>query len=317
MQTRVTMEAAEDATWSALGAGGWVAFNAERWQVSAHSVRIYEGNDEAPLLETILYRDKKGRITGVPHTPYLPLRVRTRWRDPTRDNRQRLRLATALAELIRGYGTNGFVTWEPSLVDFRPFQWSAFDVEPRYTYLLDLPAASGSWGENVRKACRKAESNSFRCERTTDIRSVTQCLDASAARQRFTYQISAEDLARCSSMVGEELLRLYLCRDPEGRPASARVILHRPGSRAIDFLAGTDDAYRSSGATQMLTAFALDDLAAEGATGFDYAGANIPSVAQAKADWGGTLTLFYAVRVPGVRSVVDATLRAFDHHRRP
>jgi hypothetical protein len=111
-------------------------------------------------------------------------------------------------------------------------------------------------------------------------------------------------------MVGDEGLRLYLCLDHSGQPASARVILSKRGARAVDFLAGTELAHLHSGATQLLTAFALEDLVQAGATGFDYAGANIPRVAHAKADWGGELTSFYAVRSPGIRSIVDATLRS-------
>jgi len=41
-----------------------------------------------------------------------------------------------------------------------------------------------------------------------------------------------------------------------------------------------------------------------GDIGFDYSGANIPSVAAAKATWGGPLVPFYVLRSPDIRGLV-------------
>lgn len=301
--------------WSPLSAPGWIAFNRERWGLAGEAVRISKP-DGGPSLMTVLYRDSRGRIVSPPHTPYLPVRLDLTAVGPAvRLTRQRLLLSSLFAEIVRSYGTKGWVALEPTLADVRPFQWLAFDVEPRFTYYVDLPSDPESWNENVQKKCRLAERLGYSCERTDDLTAVAACLRGSEQRQGFTYGLSLDDLRRCRTLVGDGM-RCYLCLGPGGRPASARVNLHMRGTRAVDFMAGTDPAHLQSGATQLVIAFVLDDLARAGATGFDFAGANIQAVARAKADWGGELTPFYAVRAPGARSIVDATLRAFDLGRK-
>ena len=56
----------------------------------------------------------------------------------------------------------------------------------------------------------------------------------------------------------------------------------------------------------------MDDLAEAGATGYDFGGANLPSVAAAKAQWGGRLVPFY--RIEGGR-VIDLARHARNYVR--
>jgi hypothetical protein len=58
-----------------------------------------------------------------------------------------------------------------------------------------------------------------------------------------------------------------------------------------------------AGANQLIMSFALEDLQEAGSCGFDYAGANIPSIAAAKATWGGQLVPYYSVRQPNARAL--------------
>ncbi len=60
-------------------------------------------------------------------------------------------------------------------------------------------------------------------------------------------------------------MRAYACYSPDGEMAASAIELHKPGGRALGWLAGTKTAYLSSGVSQHLYAYIFDDLAAAGA----------------------------------------------------
>ena len=131
-----------------------------------------------------------------------------------------------------------------------------------------------------------------------------ECLKETEDRQGFSHGLTTADICLAKDLLGEEHFKCYGCYAPNGEIASARIILHSHGSRAIDWVAGTKREFLNSGATQAVIAFALENLASKGAIGFDYSGANIPNVAAAKATWGGPLVPFYVLRSPDIRGLV-------------
>jgi hypothetical protein len=62
-----------------------------------------------------------------------------------------------------------------------------------------------------------------------------------------------------------------------------------------DWLAGTSSEHLQSGVTQLVRETLFADLKRLEIAGFDFCGANIPPVAAAKSEFGGTLTPFYQV----------------------
>ncbi len=148
----------------------------------------------------------------------------------------------------------------------------------------------------ARQQAHKAERAGFTCQRTGDLAEALACLGGSQQRQGFAYGMTLDGLELAARLMGPEALRVYSCRASSGQPATARVILHRPGARALDWMAGTRDEQLRSGATQQLLAFALEDLHRAGATAYDSCGADLEGVACAKLAWGGRLVPQYSVQ---------------------
>lgn len=135
-----------------------------------------------------------------------------------------------------------------------------------------------------------------------------ECLVATEERKGFTHRLTSDDLQLALELLGTESFRTYVSYSPGGEPASGRIILAHPGGMAADWVAGTKAHYLKHGVAQQVVAYALSDLAAAGVTLFDHVGANIASVAAAKADVGGRLVAYYAVEQRNARYIAKELL---------
>jgi hypothetical protein len=93
------------------------------------------------------------------------------------------------------------------------------------------------------------------------------------------------------------------------------VALVQPGGRALDWLAGTTVDALSTGATQLTIGQMLSDLQDAGVTVFDFNGADLPSVAAAKANWGGQLTPLITVEQLNPRNLARDAWRILKPRR--
>lgn len=290
---------------SPLFLDGWLEFNRRKWNLKPKIMEFREDNKELPLLKVTLYCDSKGRVRMPPRSPYLPVDFQP---TPTelmgRLGRQWLALGNIMAGELHRSGVKGTIAFSPNITDMRPFQWQGFHVQVRYTFYLDIPVDENQIDYAVRKQIKKAAKNGFTCSDGVSPEAIIECLKETEDRQGFSHGLSAADIRMAKELLGEEHFRCYGCFAPSGEIASARIILHSPESRAVDWVAGTKREFLNSGATQAVIAFALENLSSNGAAGFDYAGANIPSVAAAKATWGGHLVPFYVLSSPSVRGMV-------------
>lgn len=165
-----------------------------------------------------------------------------------------------------------------------------------FTNLIDFPFTWAQGDRVVRQQANKAERAGFTCRRTDAFDDLHACLGGSQARGGFAYGMTLAGLALAHRLLGPEAFRVYVCYAPSGEPATARVLLHRPGARALDWMAGTRDAFLKSGATQLLLSHVLDDLHRAGAVGYNSCGADVESVAHTKLLWGGRIVPQYAIQ---------------------
>jgi len=290
---------------SPLFLDGWLEFNQRKWNLKPEVVEFRDNNKELPLLRAVLYYDSKGRVRMPPRNPYLPVDFQP---TPTellgRLGRQWLALGATMAEELRHSGVRGSIAFSPTITDMRPFQWQGFHAQVRYTFYLNFPIDENQIDHAVRKQIKKAAKSGFKCSDTASPKEIMECLKETEDRQGFSHGLTTADICLAKDLLGEEHFKCYGCYAPNGEIASARIILHSHGSRAIDWVAGTKREFLNSGATQAVIAFALENLASKGAIGFDYSGANIPNVAAAKATWGGPLVPFYVLRSPDIRGLV-------------
>jgi len=292
---------------SPLELDGWVEFSRMKWSLDAERLRLTTNTSGLPCIQGVIYTDKRGRVVQPPRNPYLPMRfVSTPTCSLPRLERQWRSVSELAIHEFRRRGMAGAISLQPGINDLREWQWSGFPVSVKYTYVFRLPHAIESADSAVRKQISKANSAGFRCCRPADLSDVVQCLADTERRQGFEYDITIDDLVLAGKLLGEDCLRVYGCYAPNGRVASARVVLLHPEGYAVDWLAGTKTDDLRSGATQFLFQFVLDDLSESGSRLFDHCGANLRSVSAAKATWGGELVSYYTVRQPNFRYVASA-----------
>ena len=298
---------------------GWLEFNRYKWAVTPLRLKLSEEGKELPAIETVLYLDKKGRIVQPPLNPYLPVAFYPTSTDKTtRLYQQWLRMSELLVEEFVKRGVKGSVAFCPEVMDVRQWQWHGFLAEVRYTFYLEIPYDIELSANSTRGKVRKAERAGFVCEVAPKkmFSEVIQCLAETESRQKFSYKLDVKDLEVALDLLGEDVFRTYVCRSKSGELASCRIVLSVSGSRAVDWVAGTREDFLSSGATQLLIWYVLKDLAQRGVTGFDFAGANLPSVSASKADWGGKLTPYYAIRPLNLRTLAALGRRMISIRRK-
>lgn len=283
---------------------GWIAFNEQKWGLTAHKFQVGTNDPSSLSVEAVLYSNARGKLRSAPHNIFCPVSFSpTSTLHPKRIAQQWLDSSSKLAQQMQEVGLGGAVSLDLPVPDARAWQWRGFRVEVLYTYMLALPFDPHLASSAVRRAISKASRLGYSCERTEDLDAVMACVTATESRQGFTHRLSSSDLATLRSLMGEDHCRAYLCRAPTGEPASGEVVLHQPGATAIDWIAGTGANHLVTRSRQCLLNFILEDLVAVGATRFNLGGANIPSIAASKAEWGGQLTTYYSIEAMDLRTL--------------
>lgn len=280
---------------SPLALNGWLEFNRLKWGLQPERLRFVIGEGEA-VLEAVLYLDAKGRVQHPRRNPYLPIAfLPTPTTYASKIGRQWLELSTQLVDEMRRRGVLNTLTLPPEVTDVRPWQWSGYQIGVKYSYSIDFPFDFGGVSKELRRQLRKAEKDNFRTERTTNMNEVHACLASTEERQNFSLGLSVEDLELARRLLGDDHFRAYATYAPNGNPASATIVLHREGAAAIGWVGGTHTEYLRAGVTSLMDAFSYPDLMEAGATSLDLCGANMPTIAAYKSNWGAQLMPYYSV----------------------
>ena len=289
---------------SPLSLDGWVEFNRNKWGLQPVRLRLGDGGKQQPAIDMCVYLDRHGRIRQPQRNPYLPVEFYpTPTEQPGKIHRQWLSLSGMLSDEFRKRGLGGQICFPPTITDVREFQWRGYVAQPSYTFLLDIPYHLANADHSVRKQIAKATRLGYRCEQTQSFEDICCCLEDTEERQGFRHNLVADDLRLASQLLGDSVFRCYACYSSNGRPASARIVLRHPGGLVLDWVAGTMRDHLTSGVTQLLISYVLDDLGKSGAAVFDYCGANIRTVAASKATWGGRLQSFYSISAPNLKGL--------------
>jgi hypothetical protein len=281
---------------TALATNEWQTFTERYWEVEPLRFDYAPRGPGGPTLRAIGYADRKGRLLLPPYQPHLPLEFKPTPTDaPYRLQRQWLETSRCLVDDMLARGIRGELTFSPAVADPRPWQWSWFRVLPRFTNFIDFPFTLDQADRVMRQQANKAARAGFVCRKTDHIEDALACLSGSESRRGFRYGMTLQGLEMAHRLLGPECLRVYVAYAAGGEPATARVVLHRPGGRACDWLAGTMDKHLHGGATQLLMAFMFDDLQQAGAAGYNSCGADVEPVAYAKSMWGGRLMTQFSV----------------------
>lgn len=270
----------------------WVAWNERTWRMSAEQITVGGASAGGARLEATLYRDRGGRWLQSPVAPYSALRF---WVDQgwplDKVEQAWLTLADELIDSIRQRHSGLDLVLPPALRDSRPFTWQGCTATVQYTYLIDLDARVTPHNSVLQKT-RKAERLGYAAERSDDWSAISNCLQATARRAGFRQVLTEPRLRDLARTCGGDEVRGYVVKDARGVAVSGGIRLHRAGDCAIDWQQGTLSGALQDGANQLMYQFVLEDLAESRASSFDFAGANIRNVAEAKSRWRGSLVPF-------------------------
>lgn len=186
------------------------------------------------------------------------------------------------------------LTHAPALVDTRPFQWAHWQVTPRYTYHIDLPAdRTQVWDgfeRRTRTAIRKAQKGGYRVEASTDIDELRRLYAAVYGGESGAPVPAATVQQMAVAALQAGLIEGWRCVAPSGETAAV-VFFARSEQTLYAWVAGADPAHRDAGATSLLYWHVLEQTPC---AHFDFVGANMSSIAFFKRGFGGRLVPYAA-----------------------
>lgn len=289
---------------------GWLKFNEYKWGLKSQILKFNLKGENSCSVEMVIYLDKKGHIVLPKLNPFLPTVFHpTPTGKVSKLRHQWLSVSELLVKEFKKRGLKSSIALPPEIIDVRVWQWQGFLTEPRYTFYLGLPINLSDVDPIVRKNINRAKNEKFYVLRTYDFEKVIECLSDTEKRQNFSYRLTKDDLEVAAKFLGEENFRCYIAFAPNNEPASARIVLKGNNEMALDWVAGTKKKFLNSGITNYLISFILDDLVNSGTKIFDFNGANLPTVQEAKSNWGGELKVYYTLRPLNLRTFLGFGLR--------
>ena len=289
---------------SPLFQDGWLKWNEEVWGVKAERVKYIINGKEQPSLEGVIYTDKKGRVILPPRNPYLPFILKT---TETEKNykiyQQYVNIVSLFADDLLKRGVRGQIFLPVGFLDARPFQWRGFNASIRYTFVNDLPFKFDLAADSVLKQKKKSEKLGYTVSNTEDWGKILFCLNGTEKRKNFEHLLDIKSLELCKKLMGSEKFIGCLCNDKNGEPVSGGIRLMQNEGIAMGCVQGSITSHLSNGINQLIYSYVLEDLYKRGAKRFDWCGANISSVAQAKSQWGMVLTPYLAIEEQNIWAI--------------
>ncbi|MNO16718.1 hypothetical protein D3C76_64050 [compost metagenome] len=285
----------------------WAKFNTIKWGCKTKIMRFQSPGSEA-FVESLFFINKRGKLYLPPLNPFQPTIFHPSNTDKAyRLTRQWHDAANLMIQEIKHFGGAASLSLPPEITDIRPFLWNGFKTNVKYTYHLKLPYCINTASTEIRNRIKKANAQGYNSSLCNDMAEVYSCLLGTESRKGFSHHLSADDLRLAQQLFGSDCFRCYISYSKEGEPISTNVMIV-DNKRALWWIAGSKSEHLSNGVAQQSLFLAFQDLASAGVESIDLVGANIPSVAKYKANWGGDLIPYYQVRIPILKEILRTGL---------
>jgi hypothetical protein len=232
---------------------------------------------------------------------------------PKRSKRERLNQSlvdAVLADVDAVESTTLFRLSTPlTYEDPRPLWWNDLSVEPRFTYVIDLPADAeiddvmGRFGRSLRREMRKRDA--------LDLTISDEGLDGARrihheVEQRFAEQDElppaprafAEDVVRAL----EDRARAYVARDEAGTYHGGVIVLYS-ADLAYYWLGGVRNSYENVSVNTLIHRRVMEDVLTDptldSVSGYDLVGANTERLCEYKQQFCGDLVPYYLAESDG------------------
>jgi hypothetical protein len=193
--------------------------------------------------------------------------------------------SSPLDALAAAMGPFKQATWmlPPSHADARPLAWAGWSLTTRYTYVSRLPADPSVFSPAVRRTIGKAENEFTIVEDGAHAPAAARLMRGAFARAGRRFRVSDEATAGIAgALMDAGLARTFAALPAGGGPPGAALVAAHDDRAAYYWIVGGEPGP----ATTLLLAHALPALAGAGIGEFDWAGANVPSVAEFKRRFG-------------------------------
>jgi hypothetical protein len=305
----------DPAAWDAFArqALGYTLFSTHAWLAGAEracggKARLWGLYDEADRLVAGVagLEQRRGpfcRFSTPPLTPHTGLLVeQVQAKGPAKLEAATARAAALFARHFSQHYDHAHLVHSPALIDLREFLWAGWQARLRYTYHLDLGDLEALWERTERRlrtVVRKAEKLGYQVYPTQDLDLLRRHYELIYARQQGPPPVHPEIVQRFAGQVlSAGLGRAFQALSPQGRTACV-VLFVEEGDTTYAWVAGADPELNDTGATSLLY-WKYFELC--GRKRFDFAGANIPSIALFKRSFGGDLVPYGATEIFGSRT---------------
>lgn len=200
------------------------------------------------------------------------------------------------------------VSLAPENKYFLPFVWSYFKVYPRISYritnLSDINAVYFSLGKIVKKNIKSA-NNKVCVREIDDISLLYKLMEKTFAVQKRKYPFTIELFERIySACKAHNACKLLYAIDKDSNIHSGTLFVYDEHV-CYYLIAGTDPAFRSSGANSLLIWEGIK-FASEHCSCFDFEGSMIENIEQFVRQFGGIPVVYFEVKRCGlIQDCVD------------
>jgi hypothetical protein len=208
---------------------------------------------------------------------------------------------------------------QPEYTDPRPYDWSDYDITPRFTYVIDTESSSpkelrDGFSSSLRREIRDAEELDFEItvEGVHAARKVYQQTERRFEEQDESFPFTWSYVRDLLTAL-DERARVYVARDSDGNFLTGITALYS-NDRACFWQGGTRTTYEGVSINSAIHWRIIEDIAEDppfgSVTEYDLFGANTPRLCRYKAKFGADLVPYYVVESSG--PAMDIAKRAYE-----
>lgn len=239
------------------------------------------------------HKDKKIIQPALSYYNYFILMLEARKRENDFIHKQNSYLEE-IALFIKQNYKSAYLNLSPEITDARPFFWTGFTVNPRYSFIVDLKQ-NLSYSVANKKSIKKAKRLNPLLTTKLDIDIFLKLNKMTFARQDASFPFSDDETKKLLTDLYQKKLLIQYNVEIDNEIKGVRLLaIDRLNGKVFDFLAASDIILMKSGVNNWLMDKIFSELS-KSYHEFDFCGANIKSISRFKSAFGGKLTPFYQI----------------------
>lgn len=248
-------------------------------------------------------------LRSVPLTPYTSIAIKPRNSGKEAKNGSyRLAILDLIARTLREEADAVEIVGHPGLTDIRPFSWRGWTDTVLYTYILDISDPTRIWNRlvdpTIRSNVRKCRESGIEILRGTDARALYDMQFQSLDKQGLSMPADRTSFYElCQVLKDNGRFEVYVAQAGPDTVCAYGVVKDY-NARVQGFFGGTRPDHLKSGVAAYTLWTIIDQMAHEGYVRYDLAGANMPSIAAFKSQFGGVLTPYFSVHTKNSKARV-------------